>query len=87
MFNLGKKTTATVMAGFQRVLSDLREVEENHAAEAEQHRIAAEQSQAAREAAAKEAALARQAAGRIEILLGSAIGAEALNSLTGYDHG
>lgn len=65
-----KKTTASVLAGFHRVLADLREVEQNHSIEAEGHRLAAEASKIAHEAATIEAAAARSVAGRIEALLG-----------------
>ena len=64
-----KKTTATVLANFQRTLDDLCEVEQDHLDEAEQHRIAIEQAQTAHEAATKEAAAARIVAGCIQALL------------------
>lgn len=64
-----KKTTATVLAGFNRTLADLQTVEREHTAEAEHKRIEAEQAQAAHQAALSEAAAARTVAGRIEALL------------------
>lgn len=64
-----KKTTASVLATFQRTLDELRGVEQAHTAEAEQHRIQAEHSAAAHQAATDEAAAARTVAGKIEALL------------------
>ena len=64
-----KKTTASILAGFNRTLNDLRAVEQEHAAEAENKRIEAEQAQAAHQAALTAAAAARTVAGRIEALL------------------
>lgn len=64
-----KKTTATVLASFQRTLEELRGVEQSHTAEAEQHRVQVQQSQAAHDAATAEASAARTVAARIEALL------------------
>jgi hypothetical protein len=66
-----KKTTASVMASFQQTLNDLEQVHREHSEEAEQHRIAAEESAAAHAAALNEANNARSVAGRIKALLGT----------------
>ena len=69
----GKKTTASVMASFNKTLSDLREVEASHKKEAEDREIEIAQKQAERAAALSEAQSASAVASRLEALIGGVL--------------
>lgn len=72
-FILGKKTTSSVMAQFNKTLADLRAVEKEHKKKAEEAAIEALQAQTALCAAKDEAAAAASVAKRLESLIGTSI--------------
>ena len=80
-FMNGRKTVASVLAAFSRTLDDLKAVERMNEAEASRQAQIVLEANAAHEAAIKEAALAREVAGKLTNLVSPVIADVTLEEL------